>query len=173
MIYNLRGGLVFRWAWLWAGWPDAGADLVHVLDAGGGREILDPLREPGVERRSAHTSRGAGAAPPTAPHRLYLQLSAQPCLDLVKAEALAVPGLEVAILDDVREVALPGRDHGGDSALHLREASHLETAGGLEEAGEVLLGHCHLAPVHEDQQQLHVLEGNIFQHNDRMFARIS
>ena len=57
-------------------------------------------------------------------------------------------------------------------SLLVGQALDLEQLGHLEELGQLLLGHVHLAVVHEVQQQLHVVLTDVSQDHDRMRVRV-
>ena len=52
------------------------------------------------------------------------------------------------------------------------EAADLEALGGLDEAGELGLGHRGLALVHEVDDALHLPPAHVLQHDDRVLARV-
>ena len=52
------------------------------------------------------------------------------------------------------------------------EAADLEALGGLDEAGELRLGHRGLALVHEVDDALHLPPAHVLQHDDRVLARV-
>ena len=96
----------------------------------------------------------------------------EPSLDLVQI-GLIILGLQVTVRHHLGEVSLARRDLSGGGTVHLRETADLETASRLEQAGEVLLRHGHLTPVHVDQEQLHVLEVDILDNDYGVLARTS
>ena len=53
------------------------------------------------------------------------------------------------------------------------ETPNLETASRLEKALELVLGARHLPTVHIHQQKFHVFVVHVFEHDDRVFARVS
>ena len=52
------------------------------------------------------------------------------------------------------------------------EAADLEALGGLDEAGELRLGHRGLALVHEVDDALHLPPAHVLQHDDGVLARV-
>ena len=72
-----------------------------------------------------------------------------------------------------REVGRGAGDaHSGRQLVAGGQAAHLQTLRGLDEAGELGLGHRGLALVHEVQDALHLPAAHVLQHHDGVLAGI-
>ena len=55
---------------------------------------------------------------------------------------------------------------------HVGQALDLEGAGRVKDGGKLLVGHAHLAVVHETEEGLHVAVLDVAKDDDRMLARV-
>ena len=101
---------------------------------------------------------------------LNFELTLQPRLDVVNTKFPI--GIQVAVCHHLRQIPFSRRYLRRNGRRHLCQATYLEAPGNLQQAAQVLLGHGNLATVHEDKQQLHVLEVDILEDHNRVFAGI-